>query len=251
MSALWGVFLLAFFSEYMDAALGMGYGTTLTPLLLILGFKPLEVVPAVLLSQFVTSLTAGFFHHRFGNVNFKRGSSHLNVALVLALSGIVGSFAAVFVAINIPQLVLKVYIGLMVLAIGIVMLVNMHKDYGFSWRKITGVGLVGAFNKGISGGGYGPVVTGGQILSGIDGKNAVGITSLAEGLTCMVGFSIYFMTGSIESWELVPYVLIGAIISVPFSAATVRRLNTRTLRIAIAILTILLGVVTLLKVSSA
>lgn len=251
MSALLGIALLAFFSEYMDAALGMGYGTILTPLLLILGFKPLEVVPAVLLSQLVTSLTASFFHHRFGNVNFKRGSSHLNVALVLALSGIVGSVAAVFVAINIPQLVLKVYIGFMVLAIGIVMLVNMHKAHGFSWKRIAGVGLVAAFNKGISGGGYGPVVTGGQILSGVDGKNAVGITSLAEGLTCMVGFSIYFMTGSVKSWELLPYVLIGAIISVPFSAATVRRLNTRTLRIAIAILTILLGVATLLRVSAA
>ncbi len=131
------------------------------------------------------------------------------------------------------------------------MLVNMHKDYGLSWKRIAGVGLVAAFNKGISGGGYGPVVTGGQILSGVDGKNAVGITSLAEGLTCMVGFSIYFMTGSVESWELLPYVLIGAIISVPFSAATVRRLNTRTLRIAIAILTILLGVATLLRVSAA
>lgn len=159
MSALLGIALLAFVSGYMDAALGMGYGTILTPLLLILGFKPLEVVPAVLLSQLVVSLTASFFHHRFGNVNFKRGSSHLNVALALALSGIVGSVAAVFVAINIPQLVLEVYIGLMVLAIGIVMLVNMHKDYGFSWKRIAGVGLVAAFNKGISGwlrtGGYG------------------------------------------------------------------------------------------------
>lgn len=251
MSALFWVGLLAFFSEYMDAALGMGYGTTLTPILLILGFKPLEVVPAVLLSQFVTSLTAGFFHHRFGNVDFRRGSPHLNIALVLALSGIIGSFAAVFIAINIPQLVLKVYIGVMVLAIGIVMLVNMHKNYGFSWRKISGLGLVAAFNKGISGGGYGPVVTGGQILSGLDGKNAVGITSLAEGLTCVVAFSLYFMTRSVGSWGLVPYVLIGAIISVPFSAATVRKLNTRTLRIAIAILTIVLGLATLFRVGAA
>jgi len=29
----------------------MGYGTTLTPLLLILGFEPLQIVPAVLLSD--------------------------------------------------------------------------------------------------------------------------------------------------------------------------------------------------------
>ena len=31
----------------------------------------------------------------------------------------------------------------------------------------------------MSGGGYGPVVTGGQIFSGVNGNNAVGITLLA------------------------------------------------------------------------
>jgi hypothetical protein len=29
----------------------------------------------------------------------------------------------------------------------------------------------------MSGGGYGPVVTGGQLLSGVNGKNAIAITS--------------------------------------------------------------------------
>lgn len=41
-------------------------------------------------------------------------------------------------------------------------------------------------------GGYGVVVTGGQILSGVNGNNAVGITSLAEELTCIVGVIVFF-----------------------------------------------------------
>ena len=32
---------MAFLCEYMDSPLGMGYGTTLIPILLILGFEPL------------------------------------------------------------------------------------------------------------------------------------------------------------------------------------------------------------------
>ncbi len=244
-----GIALLAFLCEYMDAALGMGYGTTLTPLLLILGFKPLEVVPAVLLSQFVTSLLAGFFHHWFGNVNFGRGSLHLKVAIILALCGITGSLAASFIAINLSDVVLKTYIGLLVFSIGVFILVNFNKNYAFSWAKISGLGFLAAFNKGISGGGYGPVVTGGQILSGVEGKNAVGITSLAEGLTCVVAFSLYFFTGSIANWKLTPFVLIGALLSVPFAAATVKKLNSKTLRKAIGVLTIILGVATLFKVS--
>ncbi len=242
---------LAFFSEYMDAALGMGYGTTLTPLLLLLGFRPLEVVPAVLFSQFVTSLVAGFFHHRFGNVDFRRKSPHLKVVSVLVFSGIVGSIGAVFISLNIPQLLVKTYIGLMVLGIGIAMLINMNKSYSFSWKKVAGFGLIAAFNKGISGGGYGPIVTGGQILSGLDEKNAVGITSLAEGLICIVSVAIYFATRNVESWKLVPYVLIGALISVPFAAVTVKMVNARMLRTGIAILTILLGIATLLKIAAA
>jgi len=31
----------------------------------------------------------------------------------------------------------------------------------FSWKRLIAIGLISSFNKGISGGGYGPLVTGG------------------------------------------------------------------------------------------
>ncbi len=63
------IILLAFVCELVDSTLGMGYGTTLTPLLLILGYEPIVIVPAVLFSEFLTGISAGFFHHEFGNGN--------------------------------------------------------------------------------------------------------------------------------------------------------------------------------------
>ena len=39
---------LAFVCEFIDSTLGMGYGTSLTPILLLMGLEPLQVVPAVL-----------------------------------------------------------------------------------------------------------------------------------------------------------------------------------------------------------
>ncbi len=242
-----GIILISFLCEYMDAALGMGYGTTLTPLLLILGFKPLEVVPTVLLSQFVTSITAGFFHHRLGNVNFSRGSLHLKIVSILTISGIFGSVVAVMIAIKLPPQILKLYIGGIICLVGLLTLANFNRQYSFSWGKITGLGVVAAFNKGLSGGGYGPVVTGGQILSGLNGKNAIGIAALAEGLTCLVAFLLYVQTKSVASWSLVPYVMAGAILSVPFSVVTVKKLNTNTLHLAIGVITTLLGIVTLVR----
>ena len=99
----------------------------------------------------------------------------------------------------------------------------------------------------MSGGGYGPVVTGGQLLAGFEGKNVVGITSLAEGLTCIVGVIAYLLIkGNIE-WRLAPYLISGAVLSVPLSALSVKILKSDYLRIVIGVVTILLGMFTIGK----
>lgn len=100
----------------------------------------------------------------------------------------------------------------------------------------------------MSGGGYGPVVTGGQLIAGVHGKNAVAITSLAEALTCVVGVIAYFLTKSVLDWTLAPYLIIGAVLSVPLSGITVKKIATRKLKWGISIVTIILGVVTLTKI---
>ena len=132
---------------------------------------------------------------------------------------------------------------------GIFILATLNKMFRFSWRRITLLGMIASFNKGMSGGGYGPVVTGGQLLSGVEGRNAIGITSLAEGLTCLVGVVMYLLLGKGLGLELAPYLMIGAVASVPLSAMTVRRLRTKGLRLLIGIATLILGTVTLIKLS--
>jgi hypothetical protein len=119
--------------------------------------------------------------------------------------------------------------------------------YAFSWKKIGMLGIIASFNKGISGGGYGPVVTSGQLLSGVDGKNAVAITSVAEGLTCLVGVLLYHFTDSTLNWSLAPYLTIGAVLSVYPSAFFVKTIKPKIFKIAIGILTMSLGILTLYK----
>ncbi len=58
------LFGMAFFCELVDSTLGMGYGTTLTPVLLLMGYQPMQVVPAILLSELITGGFAAFAHHR-------------------------------------------------------------------------------------------------------------------------------------------------------------------------------------------
>jgi len=273
--SLWtivAIVVMAFLCEYMDSTLGMGYGTTLTPVFLLMGFSPMQIVPAILLSELVSGLLAGFFHHREGNVDLKPKTAdvfkirnmlsplgyietfrktvplHLKVALLLAVCSIAGTVAAVFVAVNIPKFWLKLYIGCLVLSMGIVILICFNRNFKFSWKRISFLGLIASFNKGMSGGGYGPVVTGGQLLSGVEGKSAIGITSLAEGLTCLVGVIAYtLISKNPVDWKLAPYIIVGAVLSVPLSAKSVKLISERKLKLAIALLTIALGILTIVK----
>ena len=241
------VLCLAFVCELVDSSLGMGYGTTLTPVLLLLGYHPTEIVPAVLFSECVTGILAGVLHHEFGNVDLRPGTQDFKVCLVLTGLSIVGVLLGVGIAVSIPSWAVKLYVGFLVLIIGLTILRNHGHDVPFSWRRISGLGLIAAFNKGISGGGYGPVVTGGQVLSGIRGRNAIGIASLAEGVTSAVGVIAYLSSRAPITWHLAPSLVIGATLSVPLSAYLVSRVPVGRLSLVIGSLSTGLGAYTLVR----
>jgi uncharacterized membrane protein YfcA len=244
------VVLLAFLCELVDSTLGMGYGTTLTPIMLALGYEPLVIVPAVMFSEAITGITAGIFHHEFGNVNLKPGSRDFKIFLVLTGLSLFGVVIAVLIAVTLPAWIIRLYIGLLVLTLGVVILKNHRKAQDFSWKRIAGLGWLAAFNKGISGGGYGPVVTAGQVLSGVRGRSAVGIASLAEGLTSVLGVGIYLLSGIRIEWAFTLPLMIGALLSVPLSAYIVSRLPAGRLTVVIGGVSTALGSYTLLRLIS-
>jgi uncharacterized membrane protein YfcA len=184
-----------------------------------------------------------------GNVRFVRGSRALKVTLVLAACSIVGTLVAVYVAVNVPDWIVKTYIGVLVLAIGVYILASLGKTFRFTWPKVVGLGLLAAFNKGISGGGYGPLVCGGQVVSGVEEKAAISITSLAEGMVCLVGVLMYLATGNGGvDWGLAPSLVLGAVLSVPLAAITVKKVPMRQMRGAIGVAVTALGMLSLSKV---
>jgi uncharacterized membrane protein YfcA len=257
--------IIALLCEYADASLGMGYGTALSPILLIIGFMPLQVVPSVLLGQLVGGLAGGFFHHKMGNISLDfrrdeaikkrlRGLGYMprsldsKVIFILAICGFIGALAAVFFALNIPTLTLKIYIGIMVLVIGIVILIRRNRETNLSWKGLVGIGLLSAFNKGASGGGYGPLVTGGQIISGREAKSAIGSTTFAEALVCIVAFVSYVVLKGDIFWKLAAATSIGSVVAAPLAAMTVKRVNTGRLKFVIGMATSLLGALTIAKI---
>ncbi len=238
--------ILSFITEYVDATLGMGYGTSLAAILILMGYNPLDFVAPLLISQFVAGVFAGLSHHFIRNVDFSLGSPDLKIASTLGAFSIIGVVIAAFVAKALPTDILKLYIGALVFALGIVILVTIGRTFVFTWGRIMGLGLVSAFNKGISGGGFGPMATGGQILSGVETKSAVGITSLAEGIASIVGVAAWFVVGWTEYGFTIPLTL-GAILSVPISAVTVKRLHARNLRAIVGFAILVLGLIIVLQ----
>ncbi len=257
-----GIFLIliALLCEYIDSALGGGYGTILVPILLIFGFENKIIVPAVLFTEIWSGFSSAFLHHFVGNANFeakidlKNGSlkdifffsNDSKISLILSGCGVIGGAIAALVALNIPNILVKTYIGILVTIIGILVLLKFRWE--FSWYRIWGIGLLAAFNKGLSGGGYGPLVSSGQIIVNRNPKEAVASTSLSEAVVCISALMIYFLAGgSALDIKITFYLLIGALASVPFAVITVKHLPIEKLSSLMGFTTIGLGFLTLLK----
>lgn len=240
------IVVLAFLLEVVDSSVGMGYGTILTPVLLMIGFDPLQVVPGVLVSQLAGDFLATFFHHKFKNVNLSIRGKHFKVAVTLSLLGLIGSIIAVVIAVNLSKLLINLYIGISFVVTGLIVLAAKNKNFGFSWTRLLCLGSVAAFNKGISGGGYGPIVASGQILAGVKARSAIGIISFAEGITCVVALLMYILMGRNIDWLLSILLSIGVVLSAPLAAFIVRKIESRKLKVVIGISTLALGLLTIL-----
>ncbi len=239
---LLAIVLAAFVCEYVDSSLGMGYGTTLAPLLILVGFDPRQVVPCVLVSELITGIAATLMHHRDGNVDFLRNKQARWTAILLSVLSTVGAVAAVWLAVSVNRTALSTIIGVIILATGIATLATIRRQLHYRRSHIIGIGAIAAFNKGLSGGGYGPLVTAGQVVSGVSSKHAVAITSLAESFTCLVGLIAYCVLGESFNWSLALPLACGALMSVPLATLTVRRLPDVVMRASVGCTTCALAV---------
>ena len=86
------------------------------------------------------------------------------------------------------------------------------------------------------------------LLSGVGEKEAIGITALSEGLACVVGVVVYALTGNgAVKWDLAPSLALGAVLSVPLAALTVKKMPVGKMRWAIGSAVTALGLFTLVK----
>jgi uncharacterized membrane protein YfcA len=263
--------ILAFIFQFIDASIGMGYGTILSPILLCLGFNPIISVPAVLFSQAMGSFAASRFHIKYGNSSFPKGSSSKNIIITITTLGILATISAAFISFQIPKNIISIYIGLLVICMGIVLFIK--KQFKISHQKMLMFSILSSFNKGISAGGFGPIMTSGLIISGENSKQAIGTTTLAESPICIASFLTYvfinlfktfslseilqmnvtefgkvIINSSIMNWELLFALVLGSVLIAPFAAKFTQKVENKYINIMMGILMLFIGSYTLYKV---
>lgn len=241
------VVLLAFFWEFVDASAGMGYGTAMAPILLLMDFAPLEIVPALLISNVGIGLLATFWHHRFKNISFT-SKADLKIIVLIAVSGVLAVLIAVWAAITLPEWLVIAYIGALIIAVGLFILLRRKWGGSYSPKRMIALSFFAAFNKGVTGGGFGPVVVGGQMFSGVESRKAVGIASMAEGLISFTGAIAYFMVSPLPlNWSLTLSLMLGSMIAVPMAAYFISKLPALKHKSFIGVTCIVVGLLTMLK----
>lgn len=248
---LWLLFFIAgilgFATAFMDSALGMGYGL-LTPLLMLLNFEPKLIVPILLLTQMIIGFSSTLFHIRFKNVNITKKSKATKITILFTATGVIGIIIALF-AVNLSELFMILYIGIMLVIIGILNLANLKIK--FAWYKLYLISSISGFNKAISGGGYGPLVTIGQIMTGRDLKSSVAVTELSEAFLSLLSFIFYCIFTHFINYELtIPLTIImicTGIGATPIGALFTKKMKRKHTKIIIGCLSISLGIITIIR----
>ncbi|MFX0070916.1 MAG: TSUP family transporter [Candidatus Hermodarchaeota archaeon] len=254
------IVLIAFIFEVMDSGAGMGFGTGLTPLLLLIGFEPLQIVPTILISESITGFVDSYFDKEFKNADFKFHpmSDDTRIAFIIAFFGCISiaiSIYLTYAALNLPTTFIKIYVAILVLFMGIFGIIRaklaQKRELSFKPKLMVAFAALAGFNKGVGGGGYGPVITLGEVSCGIYEKSATAIVSFSEAIVSVVGILSFIIISALGvgiDLVLLPWIFTGAFIGALITPYIVRVVPNKLWKIIIPFYAIGIGIYTLYTV---
>jgi hypothetical protein len=207
---------------------------------------PAVVSASIHSAEAFTSAAGSISHWQLGNVNRKLVSK-------LAIPAIIG---AIIGAILLTELgkkysnITKPIIAAYTIYLGIKILQNAFKKKKIVKDKkqtnITVLGLIGGFIDSFGGGGWGPLVTGTFIKNGRTPRFVIGSSTVAKCILTVASAVTFFLTlKENHPWNVIAGLLIGGIITAPFSAMLTSRLPRKKMFIAVGIVVIVCGLITI------
>ena len=239
--------LVGFSAEIVAGSMGMGYGVICTTILLILNVPPPVISASIHSAESFTSAAGSISHWQLGNINKKLVKA---LAIPAVIGAVIGALALTYVGERYAKMT-KPFIAVYSMYLGIRILQNAFKKKEENQKKkatnITALGLIGGFIDSFGGGGWGPLVTGTFIKNGHTPRYVIGSSTFAKCVLTIASAVTFLFTIGIHHWNIVAGLLIGGIITAPFSAMLTAKLATKKMFIAVGIVVIFCSLITIYR----
>lgn len=239
--------LAGFCAEMVAGSMGMGYGVMCTTVLLILNVPPPVISASIHSAESFTSAAGSISHWQLGNVNKKLVKA---LAIPAFIGAVIGAFALTYVGEHYAKIT-KPFIALYTMYLGFRILQNAFKKKNGSIKRtkinIPSLGLTGGFIDSFGGGGWGPLVTGTFIKNGHTPRYVIGSSTVAKFILTVASAITFFFTVGIQHWNIVAGLLIGGIVTAPFSAMLTAKLPVRKMFIVVGTVVIIMSLITLYR----
>lgn len=239
--------LVGFFAEMVAGSMGMGYGVICTTILLILNVPPQIISASIHSAESFTSAAGTISHWQLGNVNKKLVKA---LAIPAIIGAVMGALALTYFGERYAKMT-KPFIAVYTMYLGIRILQNAFtkKEYKTQKKKIniTSLGLFGGFIDSFGGGGWGPIVTGTFIKNGHTPRYVIGSSTFAKCILTIASAITFIFTIGIYHWNIVAGLLIGGIITAPFSAMLTAKLPTKKMFALVGVVVIIMSLITIYR----
>jgi len=239
--------LVGFTAEIVAGSMGMGYGVICTTILLILNVPPPVISASIHSAEAFTSAAGSISHWQLGNINKKLAKS---LAIPAIIGAVIGALLLTYVGHKYEKFT-KPVIAVYTMYLGIRILQNAFKKREINQKKtatkITALALIGGFIDSFGGGGWGPLVTGTFIKNGHTPRYVIGSSTFAKCILTVASAVTFIFTIGIHHWNIVAGLLIGGIVTAPFSAMLTAKLPTKKMFIAVGIVVIFCSLITIYR----
>lgn len=249
-------------AQFVDGALGMGFGVSSASLLAYLGFAPAVVSVSVHVAKIASGVASGIAHVRFGNVDRR-------TALILGGAGSAGGVLGATALLTAAAALTKPVVALILLVLGVRVFLKFHRRSTDSSRngaglvpasgqtppaavptlKLVALGLIGGTIDAMGGGGWGPVCTPSLASDDrIGPRVAIGSVNVAEVAVAISVVTVIGVgtAGAGIPWAVVGTLIAGGVIIAPVAAWACSRVPIAPLGMAVGALLVALNTRTLL-----
>lgn len=228
--------IIGFLAQIVDGALGAAFGMISHTLLVMLGLPPAAASAATHSIESLTSGASGLCHALQRNVDWPLFARLVIPGLV---GGLLGVWLMTIANVAILQPILLVFMA----AVGTYLIWRApRRAQTFRpARFVRSIGFAGGIMD-ATGGGWGPVATGGLVAQGISPRMAVGTTNAAEFFVTVTILAALLGALGAEMFSVAALgLLMGGILGAPISAYLTRRIPSKILMRLIGIVLVVLS----------